>query len=349
MSYTVKTSKTIRVSGQVRASYPPSQTGGSHYVSYSEDVLVNMNVMVQTEPFDQSVDGANRNIDGLTASVAAMNAANCAAIVNNSQKISKSLTDGFYGLIQSDLTSKKTEAKSQIQAKSSLLMSHSQAVTDKHNRMLTDVERERAKYSQVFLELDKELERRITEIDRPAFTLARKVRDGIVIKPHVTDAAVTADRFAALCESGKIAVAGLRAKVGAVLGGLSQTLGSNMNYRRTMQNILWKKTSDDTQQEYIPVAYCVSQNISDTGARCSCYVSDSADKQKIAAAVTSFVNARMGAPREIPQEEKKLIGQAFSSMVQDEYNTESHDEYHERVYNEIFRMWKSEFSDIKQV
>lgn len=309
-----------------------------------------MNVIVQTEPFDQSVDGANRNIDGLTASVVAMNAANCAAIATSSQKISKSLIDGFYGLIQSDVTSKKTEAKSQIQAKSALLMSHSQAVTEKHSRMLGDIERERAKYSQVFTELDKELERRITEIDRPAFTLSRKARDEVVIKPHLTEAAVAADRFAALCESGKIAAAGLRGKVSAVLGALSQSLENNMKYRRTMQNILWRKDSDDKQQEYIPVAYCVSENISDTSARCSCYTSDGVDKQRIFAAVTSHVNERASAAKQIPQEEMKLIGQAFSSMVQDEYSgEENHDEYHERVYNEIFRMWKSGFHELKQI
>lgn len=350
MSYTVRASKTINVSGYMNVSYPPSETGGTKQVSYSDNVVVNMNVTVQTDPFDRSVADTSRSVDGLTASVVAMNAANCKAISDNSKKISKSLIDGFYGLIQSDVTQKKSEAKSQIQAKAALLMSHSQAVTDKHSRMLSDVERERAKYSQVFTELDKELERRITEIDRPAFTLSRKVRDEIVIKPHVTQVAETADNFSALNESGKIAVAGLRSKVNTVIGGLSKTLWSNLKYRRTMQNILWNKTSDDKQEEYIPVAYCVSENIADTGAKCSCYVSDGADKQRICAAVTSYVNERLSAPKAIPQDEMKLIGQAFSGMVQDEYSAEAeHDEYHERVYNEIFRLWKSDCSELKQV
>lgn len=350
MSYTVNSSKIISVAGSVRASYPASEYGGTLDVSYSEDVLVNLNITVQTDPFDESVNNANNSIDGLTSSVVAMNAANCAAIASNSKKISSKIIDGFYNLIQSDITSKMSEASSIMKSKHALMLKNSDDVKNKYERMQSDFLREQAKYSQVFADLDSELERRIAEIDRPAFNLARKARDKVVITPYFADVAATADKLTTVRENGKIAAAGMREKVGTVLSGLSRSLGSNLKYRRTMGDILWNKTSDEKQQEYIPVAYFVSENVSDTGSKCSCFVSEYADNQQISAAVTSYVNEKSSAAKEIPDEEMKLIEQAFASMVQDEYSAESNrDEYHERVFNEIFRMWKSGISELKQL
>ena len=80
MSYTQTFSSAINVSGSVTVHYPASEHGGSTTAYYEQTVPVNMNVTVNTNPFEQSVQNANLSVDGLTASVTAMNAANCTAI-----------------------------------------------------------------------------------------------------------------------------------------------------------------------------------------------------------------------------------------------------------------------------
>lgn len=107
MSYTRSYSSSIRVKGSMSFSYPAGEYGGSKLVTYDEVVPVNFQVTVATEPFDDSISNAGAHVDGLTASVAAMNAANCAAIAQCSDQISDSLINGFYNLIQSDITTKK--------------------------------------------------------------------------------------------------------------------------------------------------------------------------------------------------------------------------------------------------
>lgn len=352
MSYTRSYSSSININGSINVSYPASEHGGSKTVFYEQNVPVNINVTVATEPFDSSIDTAGTCVDGLTASVAAMNAANCATIAQCSNQISDSLISGFYNLIQSDITTKKAESNSAVQTKSALLLEHSKAVQDKHNRMLTDVERERAKFGKVFNELDNELKRRITEVNRSAFTLSRQIKDEVIVKPYLSAAAVTADQLGAGNNSGSVAVAGLRQKVSVVLQNLSNSLHNNLMYRHMMRDILWDKSIEKEQQlSYIPVAYCVSEDIESTHSVYQCYVSDAPNKNAILACVNSYIGeSNNHEAKAIPDEEMKLIDQAFSSMVQDSYSSLSdHNEYQERVYTEICKLWKDGCPELKQL
>lgn len=352
MSYTQRFSSSLNVSGSVTVHYPASENGGSTTAHYQQTVPVNINVTVNTDPFDKSISKANLNVDGLTASVAAMNAANCAAIAECSDKVADRIINGFYGLIQNDISTKKTETHTVIQTKSALLLEHSKAVTDKHTRMQNDLERERAKYGMVFSELDKELERRITELDKAAFRISKKIRRDVVVKPYLSVAADTADRLSRGSDSGgNIAIAGLRQKVSVVLHNLTESLRSNLRYRHMMRNALWNKTVDEIkQQSFIPVAYCVSEDMTSPRTVCRCFVSENARKDGILSAVDSYVNANSGEARSIPEDDMKLIQQAFSSMLQDSYtSTGDRSEYQERVYSEIFRLWKADYPNLKQV
>ena len=100
MSYSRRFTRRIAVpySGSKSVSYPASEHGGTKTVYYSgtayEDVEVD--VQVDTSPFDASVANCNDNVNGLTASVGAMNAAQCLAISENADKVSKTIIDGFF-------------------------------------------------------------------------------------------------------------------------------------------------------------------------------------------------------------------------------------------------------------
>lgn len=217
MSYIQTFSSVLNVSGSVTVHYPPSEHGGTVTEYYQQNVPVNMNVTVNTAPFDQSVQSANYHVDGLTASVAAMNAANCAAIAECSEQVSDGIISGFYNLIRNDISTKKAETNTLLQTKTALLLEHSKAVTSMHSRMLKDFEREKAKYSAVISELDKELERRVTELNKPAFRIGKKVKQELLVAPFLSAAAETADSLGSHGGSGeKIAISGIREKVSGV-------------------------------------------------------------------------------------------------------------------------------------
>ena len=80
MSYTESFSRSIAVhySGTVTVNYPASEHGGSTTASYSGTAYeqVDVDIHVDTAPFDASVANCNNHVNGLTASVGAMNTAN---------------------------------------------------------------------------------------------------------------------------------------------------------------------------------------------------------------------------------------------------------------------------------
>lgn len=352
MSYTLNYNGTVNASGSVRVSYPPSEHGGTTTAYYNDTIPVTFSVTVDTTPFDSSVAGASNRIDGLTASVAAMNTANCAVIIDNSKRISETITDGFYGLIQNDISTKITETKTALQTKHALLMEHSKAVVEKHTRMQRDVEREQANYGKIIRELDKELQNRIAEINKPAFKLSRNIKEETINAPYLKSAAETADLLSAGQNSGsKVAAAGLRQKVSNVLRDLSNSLSSNLRYRHMMRNILWDKSISNEQQSYIPVAYCFYDDVTRFRKVYQCYAPQGPEKDSVLAGANAYVSGNMNAaPRDIPPEEMNLIEQAFSNMVQESFSGLSErSEYQERVYTEIFKLWKNSSKGFKQL
>lgn len=107
MSYSRRFSRTVSVHYSGTVSYPASQTGGSVSYSGTAHELVEVDVHVDTGAFDASVAHCNNSVSGLTASVGAMNAAQCLAIRQNADKISKSIIDGFFSTVRTTCAHRK--------------------------------------------------------------------------------------------------------------------------------------------------------------------------------------------------------------------------------------------------
>lgn len=179
MSYTQHFHKTIYVpySGSETVSYPASQNGGSITVHYSGTVSedVHLNIHVNTTPFDNSVANCNNHINGLTASVGAMNTAQCIAIANNAEKVSKALIKGFFHSVRTDLGTQKTELEQVINARLLLLRQQAASLAEIKNTMTENYARTTARYQKIFNDLNKELSNRIHEIDKPIFEFTDSV------------------------------------------------------------------------------------------------------------------------------------------------------------------------------
>ena len=100
MSYSRKYSETITVRGSktVTVSYPKSESGGSKSVTvdYIENVPVDVNIHVDTDPFDSSVSNCNTNVNLLTGAVVATEAAQLISIDKNSKKVASTIVSGFF-------------------------------------------------------------------------------------------------------------------------------------------------------------------------------------------------------------------------------------------------------------
>ena len=181
MSYTRSYSETITVSGSktVSVPYPASERGGttSTTVYYTEYVPVNVNINVDTDPFDASVDDCNTNVNLLTGSVVATEAAQVASIDKNADKVAETIITGFFGYIRSEISQQVAELTQNIEAHLMHLRELSQSCLSKKKQMEGDFLRISSRYFKIFDDLNKELYNRIYELDKPAFVFQKELDD----------------------------------------------------------------------------------------------------------------------------------------------------------------------------
>jgi hypothetical protein len=170
MSYTKSYHQRIAVHYSGSVSYPRSENGGR--VSYSgteyEDVYVNIDV--DTNPFDRSIDNCNNNVNMLTGAVVATEAAQIASIDHNAKKVAKTVVDGFFKNIRFEISAQVTELSQKIDAHLMHLRELSKQLQGKKTQMELDYNRTANRYGKIFEDLNNELSNRIFELERPAFT-----------------------------------------------------------------------------------------------------------------------------------------------------------------------------------
>ena len=173
MSYRQTIRRTISIHYSGTVSYPASKSGGT--VGYSgvvhEDVEVNVDV--DTEPFDKSVDNCNQHVNLLTGAVVVAEAEQTKSIKDNAIKVGNAIIGGFFKTVQSEISQQIAELKIRIDANLTHLAEMAKRCSDKKHQMEVDYNRICDRYMKIFTELNGELETRIFELDKPAFMFKR--------------------------------------------------------------------------------------------------------------------------------------------------------------------------------
>jgi hypothetical protein len=179
MSYSRKYRERIAVpySGSVRYSYPASDKGGSGTAHYSGTTYedVNIYIDVDTIAFDNSVENCNTNVNLLTGAVVATEAAQIISIDKNAKKVGKTIVDGFFGYIRSEISQQIAELTQGIDSQLMHLRELSKAVVDKKRQMEGDFLRISGRYVKTFDDLNNELSNRIFELDKPTFVFKKEL------------------------------------------------------------------------------------------------------------------------------------------------------------------------------
>jgi hypothetical protein len=178
MSYTRNYRETITVSGSktISVSYPASQEGGttSATVHYTEEVPVDVNIHVDTIPFDYSVTHVNGNVDLLTGAVVATEAAEIASKERNAVKVGGTIVNGFFSYIRSEISQQISELSQNIDAHLMHLKELAQTCLSKKKQMEGDYNRISGRYVKVFDDLNNELSNRVYELDKSAFVFKKE-------------------------------------------------------------------------------------------------------------------------------------------------------------------------------
>lgn len=176
MSYRQTYRKTIRIpySGTVSYSYGPSQSGGSGTAHYSGTAVeeVEVDIEVDTVPFDRSVATCNNHVDALTTSVIATETAQVASIKAKAKQIGDTVVEGFFKTIRFDISNQIVELQKRVEALLLDMHESQKKLTALRQQMERDYHRKAEQYATIFNDLNKELDNRVHALDQPVFVTA---------------------------------------------------------------------------------------------------------------------------------------------------------------------------------
>ena len=173
MSYTE--TKTLPVN-YIDHDYVQIGNGNIRIVEVPRIKYINVNVNVNTTPFDYSVERCGDHVGTLTDSVIGFKTANVASKIDNEKKIVNSVTSGFSSMIEQNLSLQNAGIEAEMHALAGELMQQCKELDYKHEVMNKDFNRIKSRYSSLFDSLTKELNNRLKQLIKPCFDFVSQVR-----------------------------------------------------------------------------------------------------------------------------------------------------------------------------
>lgn len=148
-----------------------------------------INCHVDTTPMARTVGTVSTHVNGTTAAVVAMKGAVIAAEKEGADHVCSKINHGFHSLMQSQISQKTAALQSEVDSLLLKLNHQRKQVTALRQRMERDYQRTCSRYIKIFTTINRSLDQRITEVDRPVISFA----DGEASKVMNRASLLTAD------------------------------------------------------------------------------------------------------------------------------------------------------------
>jgi hypothetical protein len=319
-------------------------------VEYDGTVTVDILVDVNTEPFDRSVSGVNGTVDVLTGAVVAMNSAQCAVIAQTAEDVSKSLIDGFFGTVKTEISQQIQALDSAIKASFGLISEQGKAVSRQREVMEGDYNRISSRYVTLFGDLDDECYKRILALDRPAFMLSEKVQRKLILDSLSGE---SARNFVAAQEEstskGMLLVSGFYRKVRNVMRTLHQYITQETRLTSLIDSSLGNEKIAGPAVLRIPVIFAESDMLEGSGTAGSCFAPDFIDASKRGAVfekTAEYCNDPGLSWTELEDAERELFNREFLALGEEEFGGEDDVKdggalsERRRIYDMLINLWQ---------
>jgi len=306
--------------------------------------MANLNFNVDTTPMAQSVDSTRGHLNGVTVAVTAMQAAVIAVERESSKTICRNVDEGFFMMVKSQISQKSVAAYTEMNSKQVSLVQLAKALDNIKRQMENDYNMIASRYAKLFQSLNKALETRVKELDRPAMQLA-DIRKSIVFDKLSNDSSALFSISGEALPLAQTALSGkLKQKTRDTLRTLAESVYENRSYSEKVESILVKgegnapapaeDKSSDEGMRYVPAVFCVTESLLNPADYIENVYTPQTDVWKNTAPIVSEVNRIQGGLRWSPSvdEEKGVIRREFLSLCEKEIGEE-------RVSKEIIRLF----------
>jgi hypothetical protein len=193
---------------------------------------------VDTSPMAGTVDTIRGHVNGVTVAVATMEAAVIAAERGASETICENVDKGFYVLMKSQLSQKAVAAYTEMTSKEVILFQLAKALDNVRGQMQGDYNMICRRYHKLFQSLNKTLETRVRELDRPAMKIA-EIKKSLVFDRLKNDSSLLFSAAEETLSVSQTAISGkLKQKTSDVIKTLYESTVESRSYNDKLKNIL---------------------------------------------------------------------------------------------------------------
>jgi len=226
--------------------------------------MANFQFDVDTRPMAQSIDSAQGHIKGVTVAVTAMQAAVIASERASSKTICENVDTGFFMLVKSQISQKAVIAYSEMTSRQMTLLQLARALDGVKRQMEGDYHMITKRYAKLFQALNKALETRVRELDRPAMRLA-EVKKNIVFDKLKDDSSMLFSISTETVPVAQTALSGkLKQKTRDTMLTLADSIEENSSYSKKVDSILVSDdahNSGDSDFRYLPAIFLATDSL----------------------------------------------------------------------------------------
>jgi hypothetical protein len=340
MSYSRSYHQRIAIHYSGSVSYPASQNGGTARYSGTEYEDVTVNIDVDTNPFDRSVDSCNKSVNLLTGAVVATETAQITSIDANAKKVAGTIIEGFFKNIRFEISAQITELTQKIDAYLMHLHEVTKQLVAKKAQMETDYNRTANRYGKIFEDLNNELSNRIYELDKPAFVFkqnsdnhARRTTDNDLVSAVAVTGAESGDLQA------RISASITKKRAFDAINQANIFLTKQKRLQRTINQSMLNENTDATK--FSPVCFLETRNENSQIGK-SLYQSDYLPQMQANHVIEDF-QTKTWTP--VSKESQEKIGLYFNTELSNAYSTA--DPHTNRVKDTIMKIF--DLSSIQSV
>ena len=223
--------------------------------------MASFDFLVDTSPMASAMSGVSTHVTETTVAVAAMQAAVIAEEKAAADRLCADIDNGFFCLMQSQLSMKKTEHFSNLQTKFMSLRELGKDLCSKQDRMELDVARIRREYYKLFHSIDKSMEKQMRELDTETYRVVEQ-RERLITSRQLKD---ITEMLCYAKDTSSVVGTALSAKMKKrtrrTLERIGGNVSQNQDYRDQMQNMLSATPVSAPTKEYIPVVYAQEESM----------------------------------------------------------------------------------------
>jgi hypothetical protein len=219
-------------------------------------------ISVDTTPLAHKVDSVSGHVMSTTAAVTAMEAAVIATEKESSRELCKNINSGFFSMIKYQISQKLVAAKTSMDAKLITLNQYNKALDSLKNQMERDYHMIARRYLKLFHSLDKVLETRINELDKPVMNLAEIKKNIVFSRYRDSGSTVIGAAEETVMITQQALAAKLKQKTAFAIDTLETSINQTQSYNNQLDSILEEGQSGVSKEGpvYIPVIFSETES-----------------------------------------------------------------------------------------